>query len=144
MVQLNPVVKQIFVNLPVKDLQRSIDFFTGLGFRFNPQFTDDKAACMVISETIYAMLIVESFFKTFTTKKLSDASKSTEVLNALSFESRAEVDGMADKALKSGGAPNTQTQDHGWMYGRSFQDPDGHIWELLYMDESLLAQPPRK
>lgn len=144
MVQLNPVVKQIFVNLPVKDLQRSIDFFTGLGFRFNPQFTDDKAACMVISETIYAMLIVESFFKTFTNKKISDASKSTEVLNALSFESRAEVDELADKALNSGGSPNTETQDHGWMYGRSFQDPDGHIWELLYMDESLLSQPPAK
>jgi predicted lactoylglutathione lyase len=144
MVQLNPVVKQIFVNLPVKDLQRSLDFFTGLGFRFNPQFTDDKAACMVINETIYAMLIVESFFKTFTTKKISDASKSTEVLNALSFESRAEVDEMADKALNSGGSPNTETQDHGWMYGRSFQDPDGHIWELLYMDESQLSQPPAK
>ena len=144
MVQLNPVVKQIFVNLPVKDLQRSIDFFTGLGFRFNPQFTDDKAACMVISETIYAMLIVESFFKTFTNKKISDAAKSTEVLNALSFESRAEVDKMADKALNSGGSPNTETQDHGWMYGRTFQDPDGHIWELLYMDESQLSQPPAK
>jgi len=144
MVQLNPVVKQIFVNLPVKDLQRSIDFFTGLGFRFNPQFTDDKAACMVINETIYAMLIVESFFKTFTKKPISDATKSTEVLNALSFESRAEVDELADKALNSGGSPNTDPQDHGWMYGRSFQDPDGHIWELLYMDESQLSQPPAK
>lgn len=144
MVQLNPVVKQIFVNLPVKDLQRSIDFFTGLGFRFNPQFTDDKAACMVINETIYAMLIVESFFRTFTNKKISDATKSTEVLNALSFESRAEVDAMADKAIKSGGSPNTETQDHGWMYGRSFQDPDGHIWELLYMDETQLPPASEK
>jgi len=134
--------KQIFVNLPVKDLKRSIDFFTALGFSFNPQFTDEKATCMVIGENIYAMLIVESFFQTFTTKSISDASKTTEVLTALSVESREKVDEMANKALAAGGSPNTEAQDHGWMYGRSFQDPDGHIWELLYMDESQAPASP--
>jgi len=132
------VAKQIFVNLPVKDLKRSIDFFTGLGFTFNPQFTDDKATCMIIGENIYAMLLVESFFKTFTKKDIADASKTTEVLTALSVEGREKVDEIANKALQLGGSPNTEAQDHGWMYARSFQDPDGHIWELLYMDESQL------
>ena len=139
-----PVAKQIFVNLPVKDLQRSIRFFTALGFTFNPQFTDEKATCMIIGENIYAMLIVESFFKTFTKKQISDASNNTEVLTALSVESRGKVDAIADKALASGGSPNTDPQDHGWMYGRSFQDPDGHIWEVLYMDESQLPAAPEK
>ena len=139
-----PIAKQIFVNLPVKDLQRSIRFFTALGFTFNPQFTDEKATCMIIGENIYAMLIVESFFKTFTKKQISDASNNTEVLTALSVESRGKVDAIADKALASGGSPNTDPQDHGWMYGRSFQDPDGHIWEVLYMDESQLPAAPEK
>jgi predicted lactoylglutathione lyase len=136
------VAKQIFVNLPVKDLTRSIDFFTGLGFQFNPQFTDENATCMIIGKDIFAMLLVESFFKTFTRKEVSDASKTTEVLTALSFERRAEVDEIADKALHLGGSPNLGAQDHGWMYSRSFQDLDGHIWELLYMDESQLPDSP--
>ena len=134
------MAKQIFVNLPVKDLQRSIDFFTGLGFTFNPQFTDENATCMIIGENIFAMLLVETFFKTFTGKEIADASKTTEVLTALSVESRAQVDEMANKALQLGGSPNNEPQDHGWMYSRSFQDPDGHIWELLYMDESQIPQ----
>lgn len=136
--------KQIFVNLPVKDLKRSIDFFTGLGFSFNPQFTDENATCMIIGENIYAMLLVEGFFQTFTNKTISDASKTTEVLTALSFESRQKVDEITDKALASGGSPSKDAQDHGWMYGRSFHDPDGHIWELLYMDESQLPPAPEK
>jgi len=139
-----PVAKQIFVNLPVKDLKRSIDFFTALGFTFNPQFTDEKATCMIIGENIYAMLIVKSFFKTFTTKAISDASHNTEVLTALSVESREKVDWMANQALVSGGSLNTDPQDHGWMYGRSFQDPDSHIWELLYMDQSQLPAAPKQ
>ena len=133
-----PVAKQIFVNLPVKDLKRSVDFFTALGFTFNPQFTDENATCMIIGENIYAMLLVDRFFGTFTKKAISDASKTTEVLTALSLESREKVDEIANKALASGGSVNKEPQDHGWMYGRSFQDPDGHIWELLYMDESQL------
>ena len=138
------VGKQIFVNLPVKDLKRSIKFFTALGFTFNPQFTDEKATCMVIGENIYAMLLVEDFFKTFTKKAISDAAKTTEVLTAISVESREAVDRIADKALQSGGSLNGKAQDHGWMYGRSFQDLDGHIWELLYMDETKLpASPPQ-
>jgi len=134
------VAKQIFLNLPVKDLRRSIDFFTALGFTFNPQFTNENATCMVIGENIFAMLLVEKFFKTFIQKELSDASKTTEVLTAISVDSRAKVDELANKALQSGGSPNMEAQDHGWMYSRSFQDPDGHIWEILYMDESQL--PP--
>ena len=134
--------KQIFVNLPVKDLKRSIDFFTALGFTFNPQFTDENAACLVIGENIYAMLLVDRFFRMFTKKEISDASKTTEVLTALSVDSREKVDQIANKALASGGSLNREPQDHGWMYGRSFQDPDGHIWELLYMDESRLPAAP--
>jgi len=141
---IRTVVKQIYVNLSVKDLKRSLDFFKGLGFTFNPKFTDDNAACMILGENIYAMIIVESFFKTFTGKEISDASKTTEVLTALSVDSRKQVDEIADKALQSGGSPNKETQDHGWIYSRSFQDPDGHIWELLYMDESQMPAPPAK
>jgi len=135
-----PAAKHIFVNLPVKDLKRSIGFFTALGFTFDPRFTDENATCMIIGENIYAMLLVESFFNTFTGKAVSDAAKTTEVLTALSLGTRDEVDNIADKALASGGSPNMDPQDHGWMYSRSFQDLDGHIWELLYMDESRL--PP--
>ena len=138
------VAKQIFVNLPVKDLKRSVDFFTALGFTFNPQFTDENATCMIIGENIYAMLLVESFFKTFIKKDIANASKTTEVLTALSVESREKVDEIANKALASGGSPNADPQDQGWMYIRSFQDVDGHIWELLYMDESQMPASPGK
>lgn len=136
------MAKQIFVNLPVKDLKRSVDFFTALGFSFNPQFTDENATCMIIGDNIYAMLLVEKYFKTFIKKDVSDASKTTEVLTALSVESRDKVDEIVNKALASGGSPNLDTQDHGWMYSRSFQDPDGHIWEILFMDESQIPASP--
>ena len=126
--------RQIYVNLPVKDLERTKRFFAGLGFSFNPQFTDDKAACMVIADDIYAMLLVEPFFGTFTTKPVADATTSTEVLLALSCESRAVVDETVAKALASGGAAVREPTDHGFMYQHAFQDPDGHIWELLWMD----------
>jgi uncharacterized protein len=131
---------KIFVNLPVKDLNKSVDFFAALGFSFNPQFTDDKAACMVISESIYSMLITEPYFKTFTKKEISDAKKNTEVLIALDAESREQVDDIIKKAVKAGGSTYMEPQDHGWMYGHSFADLDGHQWEILYMDESAAPQ----
>lgn len=132
---------RIFVNLPVKDLQRSMNFFSHLGFSFNLQFTDEKAACLVITEgSIYAMLITEEYFKTFTKKPISDATKHTEVLIALDADSRNEVDSLIRKAIEAGGSTYMEAQDHGWMYGHSFADPDGHQWEVLYMDESALPQ----
>lgn len=130
--------KQIFVNLPVKDLQKSIAFFTELGFSFNPQFTDENAGSLVIDEGIVVMLLAEPFFKTFTTKEISDASTTTEVLVCIGVESRQEVDEIVDKALAAGGQPANETNDMGFMYGRSFQDLDGHIWEITYMDMSAM------
>lgn len=131
---------KIFVNLPVKDLQKSMGFFSKLGYSFNPQFTDEKAACMVISEDIYAMLLVEPFFQSFTPKPLSDAHKSTEVLIALSADSRAAVDDMLAKVLAAGGTEAREPQDMGFMYNRSFNDPDGHIWEIFWMDPNAVNQ----
>lgn len=129
---------KIFVNLPVKDLERSKHFFTALGYSFDPQFSDENAACLVISDDIYAMLLVEPFFKSFTKKEIGDATQSTEVILALSADSREAVDELVDKALASGGKPSNETQDQGFMYGRSFQDPDGHLWEIIYMDMSAV------
>jgi predicted lactoylglutathione lyase len=131
---------QIFVNLPVKDLDKSVAFFTKLGFSFNPQFTDEKATCMIIAENIYAMLLVESFFKTFTKKEITNAHKSTEVLIALDATSRDEVKEMVSKAIEAGGTSYMDPQDHGWMYQHSFADLDGHQWEILFMDESAIPQ----
>src|SRR5262245_55767052 len=125
---------KIFVNLPVKDLQRSIAFFTKLGYSFNPQFTDDKAACLVISEDIYSMLLTEPMFKSFTPKTVADARTSSEVLIALSFDSRAEVDRIVRTALETGGRRYAEPRDHGFMYQWGFEDPDGHIWECFWMD----------
>lgn len=130
---------KIFVNLPVKDLQRSVDFFTKLGFTFNPQFTDETATCMIVAEDIFVMLLTEPKFKTFTPKEICDATKSTEVLVCLSRESRREVDEMVHKAVEAGGATYNEPQDHGFMYGHGFQDPDGHIWELIYIPSSTIA-----
>ena len=138
------MAKQIFVNLPVKDLNKTKDFFSKLGFTFNPQFTDENAACMIIGENIYAMLLVEKFFKSFTPKAISDAMTTTEVLIAIDTESREKVDEMINNAIKAGGMEPRAPQDHGWMYGRSFQDLDGHIWEVLYMDESGISQSQSK
>jgi predicted lactoylglutathione lyase len=125
---------QIFVNLPVKDLKRSVSFFTALGYRFNPQFTDENATCMIVGENIFVMLLVESFFKTFTKKAICDATKSTEVLVCLSCDSRAEVDGLVKNAVAAGGATPAAAQDHGFMYQHGYQDLDGHLWELVYME----------
>ena len=131
---------KIFVNLPVKDLNKSIEFFTKLGFSFNPKFTDDKTTCMIIGENIFAMLLVEERFKDFTKKTISDAKKNTEVLIALDAESREKVDDIVKKAAEAGGSIYTEPQDHGWMYGHSFADLDGHQWEILYMDETAMPR----
>lgn len=134
------MTRQIFVNLPVKDLNKSIEFFTKLGFTFNPQFTDDNAACMIIGENIFSMLLVEKFFKTFTPKEICDTAKSSEMLIALSYESRAEVDDLVAKAIAAGGTTYNEPKDHGFMYQHGFQDLDGHIWEIFYMDESAMPE----
>ena len=135
--------KQIFVNLPVKDLDKSKAFFNALGYSSNPQFTDANAACMVVQEgSIHAMLLVEPFFKTFTDKAIADTRTSTEVLLCLSCESRAEVDELVAKAVAAGGTTPRAPQDLGFMYGHGFQDLDGHLWELLLMDPN--AQMPQQ
>ncbi len=131
---------KIFVNLPVKDLSNSITFFTKLGFTFNPQFTDDKATCMILGENIFAMLLVEERFQDFTKKEICDAKKSTEVLIALDAESKEQVDEMVNNAVKAGGLLYADAMDHGWMYQHSFADLDGHQWELFYMDESAMPK----
>ena len=125
---------QIFVNLPVKDLKKSITFFEALGYSFNPQFTNDDAGCLVISDTIYAMLLTEPFFKTFIKKEIADAKKSAEAIIALSVETREQVDELVNKALKAGAEKSSEAQDHGWMYQWGFQDLDGHLWEVFYSD----------
>jgi len=129
---------KIFVNMPVKDLQRSIDFFTQLGYTFNQQFTDDTATCMVITESIYAMLLTEAKFRQFTPKPICDAHISTEVLIALSCDSREQVNEMVRKAVAAGGTTYAEAKDHGFMLQHGFQDPDGHIWEVFYMDENAV------
>jgi predicted lactoylglutathione lyase len=129
---------QIFVNLPVKDLSRTVEFFKKLGFAFNPQFTNENATCMIINNNIFVMLLVEKFFKTFTKKEICDTTKDTEVIIALSTESRERVDEMMQNVFEAGGKESREPQDYGWMYGRSFQDINGHLWEIIYMDEKAL------
>ena len=132
--------RKIFVNLPVRDLKKTMAFFSALGFTFNRQFTDDKAACMVISAEAYAMLLTEPFFKTFTKREVCDTGRATEALIALSCESREEVDKLVKTALANGGAPAMPPQDHGFMYGHSFYDVDGHHWEVLWMDPTFVQK----
>jgi predicted lactoylglutathione lyase len=131
---------QIFVNLPVKDLNKTIQFFTKLGFTFNPKFTDENATCMIVGQDIFVMLLVEKFFKTFTKKEISDTKKNTEVIMALSTESREKVDQMMNKVMQAGGNESRAPQDYGWMYGRGFEDVDGHLWEIFYMDQSSMPK----
>ena len=135
---------KIFVNLPVKDLKNSMAFFSAIGFRNNPQFTDDTAACMVISEDIYVMILTEAKFKTFTPKAISDSTKTTEVLVALSCDSRAAVEEMVRKAVAAGGSTYAEPKDYGFMYQHGFQDPDGHIWEVLWMDPKAIEPQPQQ
>lgn len=129
---------QIFVNLPVRDLNRSIDFFKNLGFGFNQQFTDETATCMIVSDTISVMLLTHAKFKQFSPNPICDATKSTEVLICLSSESRESVDSMVHKAIAAGGSTYNEPQDYGFMYSHGFQDLDGHIWEIMYMDPSAV------
>ncbi len=126
--------RKIFVNLPVSNLDRAMAFFSQLGYSFDPQFTDQTAACMVISPDIYAMLLTEEKFLSFTPKKLCDTRHQTEVLLCLSCDSRDEVDELVKKAVAAGGSTYSEPQDYGFMYGHGFQDPDGHLWELVYME----------
>lgn len=130
--------RKLFLNLPVKDLKRSIDFFTSLGFEFDQRFTDPTATCMLIGEDAYAMLLTEEKFKGFAKKPIGDPAKATAGLFALTASSRAEVDAFANKALEIGGSPAAETQDFGFMYQRSFYDPDGHHWEILWMDPNAM------
>ncbi|WP_156726880.1 VOC family protein [Streptomyces apocyni] len=130
--------QMIFVNLPVRNLDVSKKFFSELGYSFNEQFSDETTACLVISDTIFAMLLSEPRFAEFATKPVVDATKSTEVLVALSAESREKVDELADRALAAGGSPAKEPMDFGHMYGRSFQDPDGHHWEVMWMDPAAV------
>ena len=132
------MARKIFVNLAVRHLQKSMEFFSTLGFTFNRQFTDDKAACMVISDEAFVMLLSEPFFKSFTRREQCDTSRSTEALMALSCESRAEVDEIVRKAIDAGGKHAMDPQDHGFMYGWSFYDLDGHHWEVLWMDPNAV------
>jgi uncharacterized protein len=130
------VARKIFVNLPVKDLKRSIGFFTQLGFGFNAQLTDETATCMIVSDDINVMLLTHEKFASFAPRPIADTAKSVEVLLCLSCDSRAEVDDLVRKAVANGGTTYNQPQDHGFMYGHGFQDPDGHVWELIYMHSS--------
>ena len=131
---------QIFVNLPVKNLDHSIEFFTRLGYSFNPQFTDKNATCMIVADGIYVMLLVEEFFRTFTPKQICDTTLSTEVLICLSCESRDAVDALVRKAVAAGASTPTPPRDMGFMYGHGYQDLDGHLWELFHMDMNAMPK----
>ena len=134
------MITNIFVNLPVKDLNKTVEFFTKLGFAFNPQFTDENATCMIVGENMFVMLLVEKYFKTFTKKEITDTTKNTEAIVALSAQSKEEVDQVIKKVIDAGGSEPRDPQDYGWMYGRSFEDINGHIWEIFYMDESAMKK----
>ena len=134
------MARKIFVNLPIQDMRRSRAFFESLGFAFNPQFTNEQGACMVISDDGYVMLLVEPFFQTFTTKAIANAREQVEVLTCLSCDSRAEVDDLVRKAVAAGGRVARAPQDLGFMYSQAFEDLDGHVWELVWMD--MAAAPP--
>lgn len=123
-----------FINLSVSDLKKSMNFFNEMGFSFNMQFTDENAACMVINDNTFAMLLTEAHFKNFTNKEIANAATHTEVLVSFAVESREQVDAILKKAIESGGSPATDLKDLGFMYQAGFQDLDGHIWEVFYMD----------
>ncbi len=128
------MIKSIFVNLPVKDLPRSIAFFTQLGFKFNPQFTNEEASCMILGKDMFAMLLVDKLFIDFSKRPVGETPKTAEVITSLMLENRAEVDALADLALKVGAVNYSDPVDMGYMYNRSFQDLDGHLWEVGWMD----------
>ncbi len=133
----NATARKIFVNLAVEDLGRAIDFFTQLGFSFEPRFTDETATCMVVSDAAFVMLLLKDRFKDFTNKEIVDSTRQTEAIMAVSAVSREDVDHVADMALASGGSEANEPMDHGFMYARSFHDPDGHLWEVVWMDPAV-------
>ena len=140
--------RKMFVNLAVEDLGRSVAFFEGLGFSFDPRFTDESATCMVVSDEAFVMLLVNDRFKDFTKNELADPTRQTEVILAVSAENREEVDDLAEKALATGGSPANEPMDLGFMYNRSFNDPDGHLWEVVWMDlqaaETAASEQPAR
>ncbi len=137
------MINKIFVHLPVSDLPASMEFFSRLGFSFNEKFTDENAACMMVGDNIFVMLLVESFFQTFTKKEIADATKVTEVFTSLSVESPEAVDDLMERALEAGALEIREAQDHDLMYERSFEDLDGHIWGVSSMDETVATDSPQ-
>ncbi|MBC1370774.1 VOC family protein [Listeria booriae] len=131
--------KMLFVNIAVKDLDKSVEFFTALGFEFNPQFTNEKATSMILNENTFVMLLVEDFFQTFTKKAIAESATTTETILAISADTREEVDEIVEKALAAGGKVSNDKIDEGFMYGWSFQDVDDHLWEVVYMDPSAIT-----
>jgi uncharacterized protein len=132
----------IFVNVPVKDLAASMEFFRKLGFEFDPKFTDEQAACMVVSDQAFVMLLEKARFADFTKKPVADAASATEAILAVSADSRDGVDELADAALSAGATPANDPMDHGFMYSRSFNDPDGHLWEVVWMSTDAVERGP--
>lgn len=132
--------KKIFINLPVSDLKKSMDFYSAIGFTNNPQFTDETAACMVLTDEIFVMLLTHAKFKEFTKKEIGNTVKTASVINSLSVDSNKEVNSMIEKALKAGGKESNEAKDYGFMQQRSFEDLDGHLWEVVYMDLSKFPQ----
>ncbi len=130
--------QQVFINLPVTDLKKSMDFYSAIGFQNNPQFTDSTVACMFISEEIYVMLLTHKKFSEFTNKKIADTKTTIAVINALSMQNNDEVNEFINKAIAAGGKEPVEAKDHGYMYQRTVEDPDGHIWEVFYMDMSKI------
>ena len=131
---------KVYVNLPVKNLEKSKEFFSKLNFEFNEKFTDEKCGCMIVGGDNYVMLLTEEFFRTFTGKELSDATKATEVIVALEVENREQVDALFNKAIEAGATKNVEPMQEKFMHQQNFQDLDGHIWEVFYMDESAMSQ----
>lgn len=134
------MIKQIFVNLPVQELNRSVEFFEKLGFSFDPKYTNESGSCLILGDNIFAMLLEKPFFQQFTKKEIADANRTTEVLLAVDVPTREQVDELVKKAVDAGGTTYMEPQDHGWMYQHSFADLDGHQWEIFFSDESLLPQ----
>ena len=133
---------QIFINLPVKELERSLNFYTKMGFTNNPQFSDDSGKCMVFSDEIFVMLLTHEKFKAFITRPITDVSKTTSALFSISVESLDRVNEISDNALSGGGKEPVEAKDYGFMQQRTIEDPDGHIWEIFYMDMSKFPQNP--
>lgn len=134
---------KIFVNLPVKDLKRSSTFFSKMGYSFDPQFSDDNAKCLIISDHIFVMLLVEPFFKSFTKKEIPDFSRTAGAILSISTDNREAVDELMKKSISAGGKDVSQPQQVDFMYTRSFEDPDGHLWEVFYMDMAKVRSEPK-